>query len=169
MSLPVMDSTTPPALHHPQTAPPESITPLQQHQLPMNNTTQSSPDSTTPGQHHPPTRQRHSSPRTAPPPSTSGRYVSYWNAFLFYLKLNYIGFIDPWQLFDSNISFQTIPIDLLPPATNLRRGYVFFTPVCHFVHRGGVSVPACTTGHITGGSRSRGSLSGGPLSGRSPR
>ena len=35
----------------------------------------------------------------------------------------------------------------LPPATKLRQGNVF-TPVCHSVHRG-VSVPACTVGHMT--------------------
>ena len=67
----------------------------------------------------------------------------------------------------------------LPPATKLREGYVF-TDVCDSVHRE-VSVPACTTGHMTGrvsvwgglclrGSLSRGlsvrgSLSGGSLSG----
>ena len=37
----------------------------------------------------------------------------------------------------------------VPPATKLRQGNVF-TPVGHSVHRG-VSVPACTTGHMTGG------------------
>ena len=59
---------------------------------------------------------------------------------------------------------------LLPIATKLRQGNVF-TSVFHSVHRwrgGGVSVPACTTGHMTWGlSLSRGvlfpagSLSGG--------
>ena len=34
----------------------------------------------------------------------------------------------------------------LPPATKLRQGNVF-TPVCDSVHRG-ISVPACTTGHM---------------------
>ena len=49
--------------------------------------------------------------------------------------------------------------EYLQPATKLRQGNVF-TPVCHSVHRGGwVSVPACTTGHMTGG----GVLSGGSL------
>ena len=43
---------------------------------------------------------------------------------------------------------------LLPPATKLRQGNVF-TPVCDSVH-GGLSVPAGTTDHITGGSVSRG-------------
>ena len=38
----------------------------------------------------------------------------------------------------------------LPPATKLRQGNVF-TPVCDSVHRRGVSVPACTTGHMTRG------------------
>ena len=42
---------------------------------------------------------------------------------------------------------------------SLGQGNVF-TPVCHSVHQG-VSVPACTTGHMTGGSLSRGSLSRG--------
>ena len=37
----------------------------------------------------------------------------------------------------------------LPLAMKLRQGNVF-TPVCHSVHRG-VSVPACTTGHMTRG------------------
>ena len=45
---------------------------------------------------------------------------------------------------------------LLPPATKLRQGNVF-TPLSHSVHGEGVSVPACITGHITGG----GGLSGG--------
>ena len=39
---------------------------------------------------------------------------------------------------------------LLPPATRV------FTPVCHSVPKGGVSVSACTTGHMTRGSLSRG-------------
>ena len=41
---------------------------------------------------------------------------------------------------------------LLPPATKLRLGYVL-TGVCDSVRRGGggVSVPACTIGHMTGG------------------
>ena len=48
--------------------------------------------------------------------------------------------------------------------TKLRQGNVF-APVCDSAHRG-VSVPACTTGHMTGGSLSGGSLSeGGSLSG----
>ena len=48
----------------------------------------------------------------------------------------------------------------LPAATKLRQGNVF-TPVCHSVHRG-ISVPACTTGHMTRGAVSvQGSLSGG--------
>ena len=52
---------------------------------------------------------------------------------------------------------------LLPPATKLWQGNVF-TPVCHSVH-GGVSVPVCTTGHMIGGSLSRGvSVQGGSLS-----
>ena len=38
---------------------------------------------------------------------------------------------------------------LLPPETKLRQGNVF-TPVCDSVHRG-VSVPACTTDHMTRG------------------
>ena len=42
---------------------------------------------------------------------------------------------------------------------SLGQGNVF-TPVCHSVHRG-VSIPACTTGRMTGGSLSRGSLSRG--------
>ena len=48
---------------------------------------------------------------------------------------------------------------------SLGQGNVF-TPVCDSVHRG-VSVPACTTGHMTGGQGglcSGGSLSRGPLS-----
>ena len=48
---------------------------------------------------------------------------------------------------------------LLPPVTKLRQGNVF-TPVCDSVHRG-VSVLACTTGHMTRGSLFRGSLSWG--------
>ena len=62
----------------------------------------------------------------------------------------------------------------LPPATKLRQGNVF-TPVCHSVHGVGVSVPACTTGHMTRGSLSGGvsvqmggSVQGGLL-GRTPR
>ena len=47
----------------------------------------------------------------------------------------------------------------LPPATKLCPGNVF-THVCRSVQRRGVSVPACTTGHITGGLCPRGSLSG---------
>ena len=46
------------------------------------------------------------------------------------------------------------PFIFLPPATKLGQGYVF-TRVCDSVHRG-VSVPACTTGHMTGGSLSGG-------------
>ena len=39
----------------------------------------------------------------------------------------------------------------LPPATKLREGYVF-TCVCDSVRGGGgISVPACTTGHMTRG------------------
>ena len=42
-----------------------------------------------------------------------------------------------------------------------------FIPVCHSVHRGKVSVPVCITGHITGGSLSRGDhCPGGSLSRR---
>ena len=57
--------------------------------------------------------------------------------------------------------------------TKLRQDNVF-TPVCHSVHRGDLSVPVCTTGHMTRGSlygrRSLwrvsvgGLCSGGPLS-----
>ena len=53
------------------------------------------------GQHHPlaptqPAPPPGQNPRTAPPPprSTSGRYVSYWNAFLLYLETN---LIIPWR------------------------------------------------------------------------
>ena len=53
-------------------------------------------------------------------------------------------------------------LSLLQPATKLRQGNVF-TPVCNSVHRG-VSVPACTTGHITRGSLSRGTSVQGSLS-----
>ena len=67
--------------------------------------------------------------------SMSGWYTSYWNAFLLCM--------------------------LLPPATKLWQGNVF-TPVCDSVHRGG-SVPACTTGHMTGGPLSGWSLQGGYL------
>ena len=48
---------------------------------------------------------------------------------------------------------------------SLGQGNVF-KPVCHSVHGGGVSVPARITGHMTGGSLSRESLSGGALSRR---
>ena len=50
----------------------------------------------------------------------------------------------------------------LPPATKLRQGNVF-TGVCQEFcpQGGGVSIPACTTGHMTRGSLSGGSLSGG--------
>ena len=41
-----------------------------------------------------------------------------------------------------------------------------FTPVCHSVQ--GISVPACITGHMTGGSLSRWSLSKGVSGGLSP-
>ena len=43
---------------------------------------------------------------------------------------------------------------LLQPATKLRQGNVF-TSGCDSVHKGLVSVQACTTGHMTRGSVSR--------------
>ena len=43
------------------------------------------------------------------------------------------------------------------PQTKLREDNVF-TPLCHSVQRGQVSVPACTTGHMTWGSLSSGGV-----------
>ena len=53
---------------------------------------------------------------------------------------------------------------LLPPATKSRQGNVI-TPVCQSFCSQGVSVSACTTGHMTGGLCPGGSLSSGSLSG----
>ena len=48
---------------------------------------------------------------------------------------------------------------LLPRATKLREGYVF-TGLCDSVHvGGGLSVPACTTGHMTRGFSVQGGVS----------
>ena len=77
------------------------------------------------------------------------------------------------SLFAQIDNFETNRQEFLPSATILRQGNVF-TPVCDSVHKGGgISVPACATGHITRGvSVQRGSLSwgvsvwGGSLSGR---
>ena len=67
-----------------------------------------------------------------------------------------LSFTESFQL----VSVENVNYVLLPPATKLRQGNVF-TPVCDSVH-GGVSVPAGTTDHITGGSLSRGvSVQGG--------
>ena len=43
-----------------------------------------------------------------------------------------------------------------------------FTPVSHSVHGGGGGFPACITGHMTGGSTSRGHCIGGGGLGRPP-
>ena len=47
---------------------------------------------------------------------------------------------------------------LIITARNESCGKAVFTPVCHSVPKGGVSVSACTTGHMTRGSLSRGGL-----------
>ena len=61
----------------------------------------------------------------------------------------------------SAIHVNTVETYLLPPATKLGQGNVF-TSVCQeFCPQGGISVPACTTGHMTRGVSVGGSLSRG--------
>ena len=52
------------------------------------------------------------------------------------------------------INRPVMDVKYLPPANEVWGKVMFYTPVCHSVHRG-VSVPAYITGHMTGVSLSR--------------